>query len=63
MIIEYAISAPIVLNLLNMLWKSNEMLNKPPSFSLYQLVNKINNTRSLILDPLYSITNVFVQPH
>ena len=53
-LIESNIRALVLLNLLNSLRKSDEMLGKPRILSFYlNSLNKFNKTRALMLDLLY----------
>ena len=48
------LTSPVLLNLLNSLGKSNKMLDKSCILSLFSnLFNKLNNTGSLMLDPVF----------
>ena len=51
-------SAHVLLNLLNELRKRDKMLGKPRILSLFpNSFNKFNNTRALMLDSIYHMTN------
>ena len=50
-------SAHVLLNLLNELWKINKMRGLPGIFSLFgNEFNKSNNTRAQMLDTIYLMT-------
>ena len=51
-------SAHILLNLLNELWKRDKMPGLPSILSLFRnKFNKFNNTRARMLDSIYHMTN------
>ena len=50
-------SAHVLLNLLNKLWKSDRMRGLPSILSLFRnKFNKFNNTRARMLDSIYHMT-------
>ena len=58
-LIESNIHAPVFFDLLNLLQKSNKMLDKPRILSLFSnLFNKLNNTWALMLDVSLKIENL-----
>ena len=53
-------SAHVLLNLLNELGKRDKMRDLPSILSLFRNeFNKFNNTRALMLDSIYHMTNTF----
>ena len=47
-------SAHVLLNLLNELWKRDKMLGKPRNISLFHIeLNTFNNIRARIVDSIY----------